>query len=296
MRNSYLDKALIMDRIEKASRATLEIVTDEIVKRAKAAAPVRKPYKAGGVRARTKAAGPALLAATIRSIKNNRALNEYQRKRYIEDIQSHPGAYRTVVNRRDSTNRGQRKNPLLLGGYRAKPGRSVAFYKAQPTGSGVYFASARGRRVRPITVLRNPNAWRASESFYKQPHVGFEVEPGSDLDQRLTSRARHAIKVGEGLTNEEGNPLPSSTAHSTQAREVRYGGRLKNSIKADESSTGRGMSMRVGTSVPYAKYVEFPTRHNAAQPFLLPAMRGASKYLESAMLGQAESVGLKARS
>ena len=33
-----------------------------------------------------------------------------------------------------------------------------------------------------------------------------------------------------------------------------------------------GMTVYIGTNVYYAKYVEFPTRHTAAQPFLVPGI------------------------
>ncbi len=36
--------------------------------------------------------------------------------------------------------------------------------------------------------------------------------------------------------------------------------------------TDTGATIQVAARIRYAKYVEFPTTHNASQPFLLPAL------------------------
>jgi len=292
---------------------TLELVGEEIKKNAKSRAPVRKAYKEGGVRPRTKAASPALIAATIRSIQNRRGLTDYQRKRYIADIKNSPSEFRVLVNRRGSTNKKQRANPLLLGGYTSKvykPKKTeiggVAFLDTNATGVAKTkpgWHSAKGRRINPIYKLEKftpgttsyKDNWRTSDRFYKQPQIGFEVKPGSALDQDLTSQARHAIKTGEGLVNEKGEAWLNLSVNSRKSAQVRFGGRLKNSIELGTSTTGKGYSIKVSAPVPYAKYVEFPTRHNAAQPFLLPAMKHGKKFLEAAMEGQARDRGLNPR-
>lgn len=55
---------------------------------------------------------------------------------------------------------------------------------------------------------------------------------------------------------------------------VRYmGGALKHSIKASPvSGEGGVFTSTVSAGVSYARYVEFGTRHNRAQPFLQPAI------------------------
>lgn len=54
-------------------------------------------------------------------------------------------------------------------------------------------------------------------------------------------------------------------------------GRLKTSLQIGEGENvfeilEGGLVIQVGTSVYYAVFVEFGTRHNAAQPFLTPAV------------------------
>lgn len=52
-------------------------------------------------------------------------------------------------------------------------------------------------------------------------------------------------------------------------------GRLRSSITHELATDARGLVGRIGTNVVYAPYVEFGTRHMAAQPFLVPALGAA---------------------
>lgn len=76
--------------------------------------------------------------------------------------------------------------------------------------------------------------------------------------------------------------LASSFRHNPRsARSLRWGhgyvgGRLKNSIRALSPSVSGAYAeswvVAGGDEAPYAKYQEFGTRHNAAHPFLRPAL------------------------
>lgn len=62
------------------------------------------------------------------------------------------------------------------------------------------------------------------------------------------------------------------------------GGRLRGEIAAVRASMDDGVYMaRVVSPTPYAKYQEFGTRHNAAQPFLRPALREIQPKMKSEM-------------
>ena len=76
--------------------------------------------------------------------------------------------------------------------------------------------------------------------------------------------------------------IASSRSHNPRsARSLRWGhgyvgGSLRNSIKATRPRVGGGYAeawvLAGGEEAPYAKYQEFGTRHNAAHPFLRPAL------------------------
>lgn len=55
-------------------------------------------------------------------------------------------------------------------------------------------------------------------------------------------------------------------------------GRLRSSIILTKGRDGQGFYVEIGTNVYYARFVEFGTRRNRAQPFLLPALAIASGY------------------
>lgn len=98
----------------------------------------------------------------------------------------------------------------------------------------------------------------------------------ASLNKLLTSRGRYEVKSGRGVFR--------NLSDAGEASTVTVGGRLKASIGAEGvRKTDRGMEVRVSARVRYAKFVEFPTTHNAAQPFLLPALHGARGRLRAAL-------------
>jgi HK97 gp10 family phage protein len=91
--------------------------------------------------------------------------------------------------------------------------------------------------------------------------VGFESQ---SLNPLLTSRGRYEVRSGRAIHKEV---LPSGNT------KFHIGGALKASIGSEGAiQTGEGVEVRVTAAIRYAKFVEFPTTHNAAQPFLLPAL------------------------
>lgn len=92
---------------------------------------------------------------------------------------------------------------------------------------------------------------------------GFTSE---SLNPRLTSRGRYEVRSGRAIHRE--------VTESGHVR-VQVGGRLKASIGNEGArEVPDGTVAKVSARVRYAKFVEFPTTHNAAQPFLLPALQG----------------------
>lgn len=108
---------------------------------------------------------------------------------------------------------------------------------------------------------------------------GFE---SASLNPLLTSRGRYEVKSGRAIHHQASATGAASTVHA--------GGRLKASIGAEGVvQKDRGAEVRVSARVRYAKFVEFPTTHNAAQPFLLPALHGARGRLRSALARELRS-------
>lgn len=95
------------------------------------------------------------------------------------------------------------------------------------------------------------------------------------LNPLLTSRGRYEVRSGRAIHREV---LASGNVR------VQIGGRLKASIESEGViSTGQGSTVKVTAAAPYAKFVEFPTTHNAAQPFLLPALHDNRTRLRQAL-------------
>lgn len=89
-------------------------------------------------------------------------------------------------------------------------------------------------------------------------------EPGAALNQRLTSRGRYEVRSGRAVHRE---------VTASGSVRVRIGGALKASIENEGvTETSSGWKVVVAAAIRYAKFVEFPTIHNSAQPFLRPAL------------------------
>lgn len=96
---------------------------------------------------------------------------------------------------------------------------------------------------------------------------GQGFEPGEAIRAKLTARGLSEVRSGAAV-------------HVGATGKVQIGGRLKASIDARPvRETATGVSAEVVADAPYARYVEFPTIHNRAQPFLLPALKDEQRTL-----------------
>lgn len=78
------------------------------------------------------------------------------------------------------------------------------------------------------------------------------------FDTELTARGRYELKTGRANVRVGGRTY--------------LGGRLRSEITSVAASEGPVFTGAVISPTPYAKYVEFGTRHNRAQPYLRPAL------------------------
>lgn len=103
----------------------------------------------------------------------------------------------------------------------------------------------------------------------------------ASLSPRLTARGRYEVRSGRAITYQ--------VLDSGHVR-VQIGGRLKRSIHAEPPVTGDNETVgQVVAGVRYAKFVEFPTTHNAAQPFLLPALQDHREHLRRELTAEIQS-------
>lgn len=155
--------------------------------------------------------------------------------------------------------------------------RSVAYLRnyarAELPRRGSNNSLARSRTLRNLGTIRGG-------SF--QPRVDAVSRRGgfssASLNPLLTSRGRYEVRSGRAIHLQ--------TLASGNIR-VQIGGKLKASIESEGViQTGQGAVVKVTAGVRYAKFVEFPTTHNAAQPFLLPALHGARSRLRRTLAAE----------
>ena len=274
-----LNRARILKSLFEAEKATLEAVAQEIETRARAKAPVRKLYHEGGKRRKGPRASASTIQAAITFINNNKRITQRQRTEALYLLQRHPEEARTLTQRRSSMNR---RRTVLLGKYKnVSLKQKSGLFKGQIVATERVF-SGKGQMAK----MKQRNLTQRGV----KPQLGFE--PTAKLDKNLNSRGRYELRSGRAFTNEAGE----LTTPGAQPNRVYYGGHLKASIT--QGAVGRPdretrAEVQVSASAPYALYVEFPTRHNRAQPFLLPAMKEGAKSLERTLKYELQSRGLK---
>jgi len=79
--------------------------------------------------------------------------------------------------------------------------------------------------------------------------------------------AQYAARI-EAAVNE----TAEAVAADAQKRAPVLTGRLRAEVHAEPAAGGPVFVARVVSPTPYAKYQEFGTRHNRAQPYLRPAL------------------------
>lgn len=111
-----------------------------------------------------------------------------------------------------------------------------------------------------LATITNPRYERHTDRVISG---SVSLDPG--YSKYLTSRGRyevkHAIARGSLLDTGEGSTV---------------GGKLRGSIELDDMTSGTHISWAVragGPTAPYAKFMEFGTRHAKAHPFLRPALK-----------------------
>lgn len=143
-------------------------------------------------------------------------------------------------------------------------------------------ALERSRKLR-ILGFERMGRFTSQTGATRRPGRSGGYEPG-EIKKLLTSRGAYEIKTGRAIHNEV---LPSG------AIRVQVGGALKASIGSEGvTETPTGLEVRVTAGIRYAKFVEFPTVHNAAQPFLRPALYAAREAIPRKI---ARSVGAALR-
>lgn len=146
-----------------------------------------------------------------------------------------------------------------------------------------YLSHAELRRRGSANNLANSRALRMTPGLgsFNRNHVftpGPALRSGSPLSARLTSRGRYEARSGRAIHEE---------VLASGAIRLHIGGALKASIESEGVvQSENGLTVKVTAGVPYAKFVEFPTTHNAAQPFLLPALHGARGKLKSVLAAE----------
>lgn len=243
---SVLNIERIMALVEAAEEEALEEVADAIVADARARAPIRKVFK-----------------ETAGFRRKFRSLTNQERNLAIKRAQAYSG-YSDFQRRRSVS---------YLRNYA----------KAEVPRRGSQNALVRSRTLRNLGTERAIRMQTGGSAKVFHPRVdarrvrsGF-VSPS--LEPLLTSRGKYEVRKGRAIHREV---LASGNVR------VQIGGRLKASINSEGGviQTGQGAVIKVTAAVRYAKFVEFPTTHNAAQPFLLPALHDNRSRLKKVLRQQ----------
>lgn len=119
--------------------------------------------------------------------------------------------------------------------------------------------AARVHRFGPRRLLQKP-AFDPRVKRFRAESGQFTAKGTNRLvfDTPTTARGRYEIRTGR--------------ANITIGGQSFVGGRLRREITSTPAEGGPQYVASVRSPTPYAKYVEFGTRHNRAQPFLRPAI------------------------
>lgn len=95
----------------------------------------------------------------------------------------------------------------------------------------------------------------------------------AQYDAEMASRKAGNVPVKTMLTRHGASEVRSKRAAFSTWQHLKVGGRLRGEIYATGPSVSGGRAEAwVISPTPYAKYMEFGTRHAAAHPFLRPAL------------------------
>lgn len=164
------------------------------------------------------------------------------------------------------------------GGFRHR--RAVANYRnyaqAVIPRRGSANSLANSRRLR-ILGHHQGGSFRSAYPGLTRTRRGFDTS-NTSLHPLLTARGRYEIRSGRAIHRE---------VTASGATRIQVGGALKASIESEGVvETATGMSARVTAAIRYAKYQEFGTVHNPAQPFMLPALHDSRARFRAALKDQ----------
>jgi HK97 gp10 family phage protein len=241
-----------------ATRAALEEYAVRLVSDAQQRAPVRKVFHAQvGGRKKSKATTGKLS--------------------YLNVGQTGRGA-RILVNRY----KGGPQIRATPGGGELVLGRVVHRSGRRAADPGTFKSNLASRHLTQVGRAA-ARSGRGSRPIYAQ---GYQLN--STYSPLLTSRARYDLARGIGV-----HEVGAGSASRAGGGAVILGGALRDSIHAtDIVDDGNGFQFELTASVRYAKYVEYGTYKDYAQPFLRPALKESKKYLRQIMRKHLKHAGL----
>lgn len=261
-----IDVAGAMVKIRAAEARALEDLGAIIAKDAKQRAPVRKLEKQGRRRRRI---------VSLNSPEGRAMVRAYSRIGNPTDLAAVAFKNRGLpvkINRK-----GTHNSPLRLGNM---ANVKTSDYKRQLLGKPTIFRARRtlGAKAQTRTV------------HHRVQH-GFELNEASM--EGLSARGRYEVRSGRAV---QLSPIGTKAGGGfvEVGLRVEIGGALRKSINSSGAvAHDHGMKVDIAADVPYARYVEFPTSHNAAQPFLLPALKGAKRIVKRTFEGALKEQGFK---
>jgi len=255
-----LNRDLLQKRVDKAREAAFDELSFAVVKIAKQRAPVRR-VESGGPRARYKTAPTSLKAAAFDAAKQYKYRANRQRTALEARSRALTSLYEARVRVR---RRGEGNRAIVLGQFTRTKARSV---RVAATRGAPRMSIASKRGFKPASGVGG----------YAGIFGGYEGANKTFMNS-LTSRGRYELRRQKNSAVVALDKLGKITTVPANVHQIQLGGRLKASIDVlNQTDT----SVVVGTTVPYALYVEFPTSHNAAQPFLLPALKTVKRSVRS---------------
>lgn len=140
-------------------------------------------------------------------------------------------------------------------------------------------------------------AARSGHGTRQETYAGFRLNQA--LESQLTPRARSNLARGIGVNRigaeTPANPTGASFSASSGGAFV-IGGALRDSIHGmGVEETKNGLEVRITAGVRYAKYVEYGTYKDAAQPFLRPAIKNSKKKLNPIIKKHLRAAGFTAK-
>lgn len=262
--------ATIEARESEATRAAMEEIAERIESRARQLCPVRSPYK------RKSTSRPRFRRMTQRELSQRTA-----------------AGFGPVI--------GKGRGEYLIPSYRRHAQTLIGGNIGGQYG-GSFFRSAKGKNGKELfqqvgtgqsskTKTGRNNTYRSAPG--QKSFSGYQLKNPA-LRSRMTSRARYAIShafINERLNENSG--IRSIPLRGTPGEALVFGGTLRDSIFAEVFLEGAEIIATVGATAPYAKFVEYGTYKDRAQPFLWPAYFEIRRQMPKIIKAHLEAAGFK---